>query len=168
LVPRHPPIALSSLSQKQTTKDKITLQRDARVHYTVLKIRAGTPTPNHHLPGEHPTPGKQHTQKQNTHTNRLVRAGPSHPPTPTPDPQRPNSRCSSDPEKPVHVSNETRPDSSGPNSAPRPFTLMLSAFHAPSEEKCSTNSITRDPGLMVNVPHSEAPPPWNGRPGNDE
>ena len=26
-----------------------TLQRDARVHYTVLKIRAGTPTPNHHL-----------------------------------------------------------------------------------------------------------------------
>jgi hypothetical protein len=25
------------------------LQRDARVHYTVLKIRAGKPAPNHHL-----------------------------------------------------------------------------------------------------------------------
>jgi hypothetical protein len=43
LVPRHPPIALSSLSHNTT---KI----DARVHYAVLKIRAGTPTPAHHLP----------------------------------------------------------------------------------------------------------------------
>jgi hypothetical protein len=38
--------------------------KDARVHYTVLKIRAGTPTPNHHLSSEHPAPGKQHTQNK--------------------------------------------------------------------------------------------------------
>src|SRR3954453_12427466 len=56
----------------------ITLQRDARVHYTVLKIRAGTPAPNRHLPVEACSQGKQHTHQ--THpTNSLVRAGPSHP-----------------------------------------------------------------------------------------
>ena len=75
LVPRHPPIALSSLSQQQNHK---TLQRDARVHYTVLKIRAGTPAPSPpHTDKEH-HPGKQHTHQMNP-TSSLVRAGPSHP-----------------------------------------------------------------------------------------
>src|SRR3954447_22352828 len=60
-------------------KNKITLQRDARVHYTVLKIRAGTPAHIHHYPVEEHPAGKQPTHKT-PNTSRLVRAGPSHQP----------------------------------------------------------------------------------------
>ena len=67
--------------------------------------------------------------------------------------------CESDPRRksPNHqriTPLTVRPDSSGPNSAPRPFPVHVLAFHAP---KSSTSSITRVLGLMVNVPHSEAP-----------
>ena len=60
---------------------------------------------------------------------------------------------------------QDRPDSSGPNSAPRPITHTSLTFHTLAG---STSSISRDPGLMVNVPQSEAPSPRNERPGNDE
>src|SRR5689334_10586997 len=73
LVPRHPPIALSSLSHNKNYKD-------ARVHYTVLKIRAGLPDLIHHYPRAMTLRGK-HTL-QDTTTRSLVRAGPSHTPTP--------------------------------------------------------------------------------------
>src|SRR5436190_17916666 len=53
--------------------------KDARVHYTVLKIRAGTPATTRHLPRRTPHPGKQHTRTRNPR-NGLPKAGPSHPP----------------------------------------------------------------------------------------
>jgi hypothetical protein len=67
------------LSQQQTPLTTKSLQKDARVHYTVLKIRAGTPAPCPPHTREPAPPGKQHTQ-QNEPTSSLVRAGPSHPP----------------------------------------------------------------------------------------
>src|SRR5690242_20964638 len=69
LVPRHPPIALSSLSHNKNYKD-------ARVHYTVLKIRAGTPTLNHHYPRKR-NPHGEETPLKYLITRSLVRAGPS-------------------------------------------------------------------------------------------
>ena len=114
LVPRHPPIALSSLSHNKNYKD-------ARVHYTVLKIRAGTPAPNHHLPRGNTIKGNNTPIRYPPPVVWWKPAPATHLHQPH-DPQRSVSRCSSDPEKPVHLSEEIRPDSSGPNSAPRPFT----------------------------------------------
>ena len=66
--------------------------------------------------------------RETTHPSKRTHQqfGESRPQPPTTPTQR---QCDCDPEKPVHVSNETRPDFSGPNSAPRPFTLRRSTFH---------------------------------------
>ena len=42
-MPRHPPIALSSLSPNQNDQQQKNLLKDARVHYTILKQQ---PQPN--------------------------------------------------------------------------------------------------------------------------
>jgi hypothetical protein len=89
-----------------------------------------------------------------------VRAGPNHTPHPT------EVGCGSGLEKPNQESAKIlRPDSSGPNSAPRPVPSHGLAFHTLTG---STNSNTQVPGLMVNVPQSEAPLPKNIRLGNNE
>ncbi len=114
--------------------------KDARVHYTVLKIRAGTPTPNHH-PRTEPQPQGKHTQNQNP-THSLVRAGPSHTTTPTATPTKgdPPAGAASDPEKPNH------PDHSGTarflrtqqRASTHPHPSLT--FHTP-EEAVLTRSV---------------------------
>ena len=94
LVPRHPPIALSSLSHNNNYKD-------ARVHYTVLKIRAGTPATTTTCIGRTLNPGKTHPVQENL-TNGLVKTGPSHTPTPaTRSARNMTASVESDPEKPI-------------------------------------------------------------------
>jgi hypothetical protein len=72
--------------------------------------------PNSPLPSDNPSKGKTHPLK-----NHHQEFGESRP-QPHSYTRSAKIRCSSDPEKPVHLSEEIRPDSSGPNSAPRPFT----------------------------------------------
>ena len=112
LVPRHPPIALSSLSHNKNYKD-------ARVHYTVLKIRAGKPAHHHHYPRTTPLRGKTHPSEHHHQKFGESRPQPhTHTQTHTRGPG-----TDSDPEKSVHHSTtELRPDPSGPNSAPRRST----------------------------------------------
>ena len=67
---------------------------------------------------------------QNTHTNSLVRAGPSHPP------HQHNTGVTVTPEETVQPDHSGRPDSSGPNSAPRRSTRPL---HVPRPQVSSTS-----------------------------
>ena len=61
------------------------------------------------------------------------------------------------------------PDSSGPNSAPRRSTPPRSRSTLSSPKRISsTSTLGLAARLMVNVPQSEAPPPRNECPGNDE
>ena len=122
LVPRHPPIALSSLSHNKNYKD-------ARVHYTVLKIRAGTPATTTTYIEQHPHQGKP--TRPRCHHQRFGEDWPQ-PHTYT------NPEIRKDPAVDVVVTQKnrssspkgSRPDSSGPNSAPRPFTTRFRPFHA--------------------------------------
>jgi hypothetical protein len=79
-------------------------------------------------------------------------------------------QCDRDPEKPVHDPQDIT--SSEPGPIPQDPTARLdlspSPLNVPHPQVGSTSLTARDPGLMVNVPHSEAPSPWNERPGNDE
>ncbi|WP_343890557.1 hypothetical protein, partial [Kribbella sandramycini] len=111
LVPRHPPIALSSLSQKQKTKQnryKEMLASTIQFSKYDQEHRPETTT----YRAKHPDQGNK-TPNPNTHTSGLMRASPE--------------------EKPVQPEHSGRPDSSGPNSAPRSLTLHHFAFHAPEE-----------------------------------
>jgi len=94
------------------------------------------------------TPGKTHPESPEPHQQ----FGESRPQPHTP----PNKSMEKRPEETKPESARIRPDPSGPNSAPRPIPSHVLAFHAP---KSSTNSNTQVLGLMVNVPHSEAPSP---------
>jgi hypothetical protein len=134
-------------------KEQYIATKDARVHYTVLKIRAGTPARVHHYPRKASHQGEQHTLR-NTITRSLVRAGPNHTPHRT-------SRCGSGLEKPnqesakIPTARFLRTQQRASAFHPTPLT-----FHASSPKRIgSTCSIGQDPGLMVNVPHSEAPSP---------
>jgi hypothetical protein len=100
LVPRHPPIALSSLSHNTT---KI----DARVHYAVLKIRAGTPTPDHHLP--HQIRSRRENPPPATNPSRQFGEGWPQPPTTTPRSAKIGERCGF-----VTQKNRSNPNTSGP------------------------------------------------------
>jgi hypothetical protein len=126
---------------------------------TFTTYQSEHPTQGNNTPGpEHPHQrfGESRPQPPDTHRSAKIHASV----TQKKKPQTPKKNSSRWPE----------PDSSGPNSAPRPPTRSHSTFHAsPSEERSTVlASCNQDPGLMVNVPHSEAPSPWNERPRNDE
>ena len=81
LMPRHPPIALSSLSPKNSTTKNY---KDARVHYTILKHPTNTNTPPPHE-------SKAKGCHQNNHNHQRLRkpqnpttCTPPHPPPPAP------------------------------------------------------------------------------------
>jgi hypothetical protein len=121
LVPRHPPIALSSLSHNKK------LQRCSRPLCSSQNTGRTTDPIDHHLPASNPHHQAKPPSSRGPPTSSMVRAGPSH--TTTPTPNIPHNKggtraagAARDPEKPNHPVTRTRPDSSGPNSAPRPST----------------------------------------------
>ncbi len=71
LMPRHPPIALSSLSPNKTINNK-NLLKDARVHYTILKQQTNT------------HPNRPHKETSQTSIVRTMKQTPSHATTPNP------------------------------------------------------------------------------------
>ena len=158
LVPRHPPIALSSLSHNKK------LQRCSRPLYSSQNTGRNT-NPNHHYPREHPTQGKN---TPSGHPHQEFGEGwpqPHHHTNHQPTKDR-TAGAASDPEKPEQPANTGRPDSSGPNSAPRRSTPT----HPRSTPTTvgSTSIRAAAAHLMVNVPQSEAPPPRDRRSRNDE
>ena len=103
--------------------------KDARVHYAVLKIRAGSPIRTHRVP-----PGRWSFDANRSRP--YVCAGPL---------LNPVERRRSD----VHEVLTSRSDPSGPNSAPR-CSVRLS----PRSTPCGSTSFDhRARHLMVNVPH---------------
>ena len=136
-----------------------TLQRDARVHYTVLKIRAGTPAlPPPPIEQTPQTPGKQHTRTRHPH-QRFDESRPQPPTTLT------------------HISVTVTLEETDPTPREKPSvsrarflrTQQRASAHPPPlahvphihprRDFRSTSSLEQVPGLMVNVPHSEAPSP---------
>jgi hypothetical protein len=149
--------------------------KDARVHYAVLKIRAGPPTPSTTTYPEQPAPpGKTTQQPRTTHQQYgESRPQPHHHTNPQHPPQ-------GRPGQPVrHVTQKNRTIlSPGHGPIPQDPTARLgpapNITHVPHPNPTkqwasgSTSSIRQAPNLMVNVPRSEAPPPQDTRSGNDE
>jgi hypothetical protein len=78
LVPRHPPIALSSLSHNKK------LQRCSRPLCSSQNTGRTTDPINHHLPASTPHHQAKPPGSRGPPTSSMVRAGPSHTTTPTP------------------------------------------------------------------------------------
>jgi hypothetical protein len=135
-----------------------------------------------HRPHRPPlTPSNPHHQakppsSRGPPTSSMVRAGPSHTTTPTPNIPPNKGR----PGQPVrHVTQKNRTIlSPGHGPIPQDPTARLgpapNITHVPHPNPTkqwasgSTSSIRQAPNLMVNVPRSEAPPPQDTRSGNDE
>ena len=127
LVPRHPPIALSSLSQQQTTKDKIATKRCSRPLYSSQNT-GRTTDPAITTTRKPQTPSRETTHPPDTQHQKFGEE-------PAPATHHTHSRkCGSDPEETVQNSLEPRPDSSGPNSAPRPITSSHSRSTRPRRD----------------------------------
>ena len=163
LVPRHPPIALSSLSHNKK------LQRCSRPLCSSQNTGRNT-NPNHHPPQPASARGEKHPGT-NTTPEQFGEGRPQPHHHTNHHPHRAPVGAASDPEKPEQPETPGRPDSSGPNSAPRSLTQPHSrSTHPPPKHRgiSSTSSINQDPNLMVNVPQSEAPPPQDRRLRNGE
>jgi hypothetical protein len=90
----------------------------------------------HHYPIETQAPCRETTHPQDTQHQEFGESRPQPPLTPTHTNQVHVSQCDRDPEETVHISEEIWPDSSGPNSAPRPFTYTSLTFHASTHKEC--------------------------------
>jgi hypothetical protein len=141
--------------------------KDARVHYAVLKIRAGTPTrPTTHR--SRPTTEGKHTPA--TDPSRRFGEGRPQPHHHTNhNPQGLPVGAASDPEKPE------QPETSRParflRTQQRASTIHStpSTFHTHTPKDVSSTSFSDSAArLMVNVPQSEAPPPQDRRLRNGE
>ena len=158
LVPRHPPIALSSLSHNNK------LQRCSRPLYSSQNTGRKT-DPDSPLPSNNTPPGKTHPSGHHHQEFGESRPQPhTHTRNPIKDPgavvtQKNQSNLFYQ-DGPIPQDPTAR---LGPSLTPHP----RSTPH-PRRESAVLARIRKDPDLMVNVPHSEAPPPRNGRPGNDE
>ena len=116
--------------------------------------------PSHHREGKQ-------TPLQETLHSGMVKAGPSHTTTPGPakTPVRQVTQKNQSTNPPVHG-----PIPQDPTARLNPSLTRSprSTPSSPERESAVLTSIGRVPGLMVNVPQSEAPPPKNERLGNDE
>jgi hypothetical protein len=135
--------------------------KDARVHYAVLKIRAGTPTRPTTTLEKHPTQGKKHTPSGHPHQE----FGEGWP--------QPHHHTNHHPQGLQSVRQVTQKNQNNPQQRAGPIPQDPTARLDPSprlthvphshpsnrQSVSSTSSINRDPNLMVNVPQSEAPPP---------
>jgi hypothetical protein len=160
LVPRHPPIALSSLSHNKK------LQRCSRPLCSSQNTGRNT---NPDTPPTDPRPTTEGKHTPATDPSRRFGEGWPQPHHHTNhDPQRSSAGAVSDPEKPEQPvtgparSLRTQQRASTIHSTP-------STFHTHPQKGASSTSFSDSAAyLMVNVPQSEAPPPQDRRLRNGE
>jgi hypothetical protein len=159
LVPRHPPIALSSLSQQQNKQNRYKEMLASTIQFSKYGQKPARTTT---YQGEHPSQGNN-PPRTNTHTNGLVKAGPSHPPN------RSTGRTVTLEETvQLLIKEQARSLRTQQRASTTPHNLTHVPRHHPQVSDSSTSSIDQVRGLMVNVPQSEAPSPRDERPGSDE
>ena len=134
LVPRHPPIALSSLSHNKK------LQRCSRPLYSSQNTGRNT-NPYPPLTSNN-APSRENPPFRNTITRSLVKAGPSHTPTPIAIRKDPTG-VDRDPEKPV------QPDHSGSARFLR-TQQRASAFH-PTQPRVPRRHLRRESAVLAGL-----------------